>query len=413
MGLVAGAAVLGLIVVWRVRAGHSYVSSGSTAAELEPHVAAGPGVLGIAWMGVAHPGEHEAADRIGARVSTDGGKTWGSLEELHSLDGRYAADPVLVAQPDATLALTWLGFRANLKAGGEPYDMEVYVARTSRGDKGTPHFEAPIAVAGAQPGAMYDKPWAARTSRGALAVAYRFSVGAKNGVALVRLEDKQPPLRRTVAEGDSFAGSLATLCAAVDRPRLWIPSFDPMGGIVLYRSDDEGDSWPEAARVRVSLASEAVAAEAPLCLSGGDDLWIAYGLAARPLDTGSSALMSSLVLVHSRDGGASFDARHEVREEGALLMHPQIVREPSGALDAVYYAGRDEGKTGGLRSTRLDAQGARAASRTVGAPLPFVAQRSDPRWAGDYFGIAWSDRLVVAYGDASRGEPHVAFTTLP
>ena len=373
--------------------------SSESAFELEPHLAvSGSGALAVAWMGVAAGAG--AADRIGVRFSNDDGKSWGPIQAMN-VPGFYAADPMLVSRADADVDLTWLAFRQNRAAGGDPYDMHVFTAGSRAG-----HFGAPLEVT--ETGGIYDKPFSIRGPKGRLMVLHRFATPSDGGFSLALANDDHTKFSRTtVVHGATFAGALGSVCAEERGVRLFVTYVDPTAGIVLRVSDD-GVTWSEGRQTIVSKADDHVAPEGPLCFVRGDEVLVSYGTSATPTDTSASAILDAVVVARSDDGGKTFASRVLLRDERALLMHPQLVRALSGVLQMTYFSGKSEGDgEGAFRVMRASAPWP---TRTLRSPVRFVSRRSAPAWVGDYVGLAWAgDRLYVATVDNARGTPHVVF----
>ena len=348
-------------------------------------------------MGVAAGAD--AADHLGLRFSNDG-KSWQPIQSMR-VPGFYAADPMLVARGDADVDLTWLAFKQNRAAGGDPYDMHVFRASARAG-----HFGPPIEVS--EGGAIYDKPFSIRGPKDRLMVLYRFATPSDGGFKLaIASDDRTRFLTSTVVHGAAFAGALGSVCAEPGGGRVFVTYVDPTAGIVLRASDD-GVSWPEGRESTVPKGEDHVALEGPLCFARGDEVLVSYGVSATPADTGASAILSAVVVARSDDRGKTFASRVLLRDEHGFVMHPQLVREPSGVLEMAYFAGRSEGDTdGAFRVTRSSSP---VRARTLGTPVRFVSRRSDPAWVGDYVGFAVArDRLYIATIDNARGTPHVVF----
>ena len=413
LAVVAAGAVLAVALVERARAGGEVLSrSSASTSEIEPHLAvARNGEVAVAWMGVMDG----AATHIGVRFSSDRGTTWSPVQRVDAPEGRLVADPVVVSDAAGTFYLTWLSFKANHRAGGEPHDMHVYAARAKAGS----HHFGPAAEATSPSDAFrYDKPWAVVTANGALSIVYRHEAADKRGLTLATSQDGALFRRRVLTESAEFLGTLASVCtddgSAPERgpprnDRVWVVYVDPLAGVVLRDSED-----PSPVSHAVSRAGENVALEGPTCLARGQEVIVAYGLASGGVDTGRSALLSSVHIARSNDGGRTFTEHADIREEGALLMHPALARGGGGDLDLVYLSGRGDGDAqASLRWRRiasLAALGTYTASRVVRAPLRLAARRDDPAWGGDYLGLArGGEILYAAFADNARGEPHVAF----
>ena len=239
-------------------------------------------------------------------------------------------------------------------------------------------------------------------------VLYRFAMPSDAGFKLAIASDDRTHFSGiTVVHGATFAGALGSVCADADGGRVFVTYVDPAAGIVLRASDD-GVSWPEDRETTVSRREDHVALEGPLCFVRGDEVLVSYGISATPADTGASAILSAVVVARSDDRGKTFASRVVLRDEHGFVMHPQLVRAPSGALELAYFEGRSEGDADG--AFRIMRASTPLRARTLGSPIRFVSRRSDPAWVGDYVGVALAgDRLYVATIDNARGTPHVVF----
>jgi hypothetical protein len=148
--------------------------------------------------------------------------------------------------------------------------------------------------------------------------------------------------------------------------------------IVLLGSDDAGRTFRDS--TVVSAMGENVALEGPSCVAFGADVVVAYGLGIGPIDTGSSAVLSRVVIARSHDAGRTVRERIHIDQEGATLLHPRLARVGTNEAALLAYAGDD------LRVFRLD--GSTANSRVVRRNVHTATRRSDPAWGGDYLGFA-------------------------
>jgi hypothetical protein len=391
-------------------------SSSDSSSQLEPHLAvSGDGVVVVAWM-AARPGLPAV---IGARFSRDGGKTWGPVQTLAAPGGRASADPTLAADPRGNVYLAWLGFTPDV-TGGPPRDAHVYVARTESEGR---TFGAPVDVSqGTRRGASVDKPWITITSAGAAVVAWSYTSAEGNGIAVARSPNGVDWAKSIVVDRTGLHASLPFVCAPRRGDRVWLAYLDDDGGVRLYTSDDGGVTWPSSRAVTVSTAAERehVAADSPTCAGEEDDVAVAFGHTKDVRDGARSPGLDSIVLVRSFDGGRTFDWRRTLDTSDGLAMHPEILREPDGALDVVYYAGPagapdTASPAGAVRWARVPHSDAPlTAPRTGREPVRFVRERRDTAWPGDYFGVAWrSNELLVTTIDATSGPAHVALWTVP
>ena len=395
----------------------------------------------IAWMRVADHDDHgdqgtrageageagEAAQAIGVRFA--GGAQLGPIERVRSPGGRFAADPVLAVLPDGAFVLSWLGFRANLQARGDAYDMRVYAARAEPGSR---YFNAPALVTTDEADHEYDRPWPTVTSRGRIVVGYRRAASGNAGITVAWSDDGAATFqRRDIFSRFGFGGGLVTVCAASNSDRVYLAYFDPAAGIVVRASRDGGDSFPDDGASTITAPDENVAMEAPSCVADADEVVVAYGIGAGPMDTGSSALLARVALVRSRDGGRTFDARASIGQQGRLLLHPRMVAmteadagggAPGPALAIAAYAAPvpDHGPgpaavtRGDVRLFRFSFATPPREAAVLRRGVGLVPRRDDPAWAGDYLGFVHrGTRAYVAYVDVSSGAPQVALLSNP
>lgn len=371
-----------------------------SASELEPHMAATrKGDVAVAWMGVRGGKDGREPTHIGARVSHDQGQTWGPIVRIDSPDRDRAEDPsVTFFQGEPTV--TWLGSDA------------VYSARIG---------ESPVVVAkGALDSTILERPTSV-SGGDRLWVAYATQRPGK-GEVVTRIElassaDGRVFLNTNVA-GD---GAQPTVCASGHTVLVaWINGAE----VMVAASDDWAKTFT---RFVASGANEHVAAETPSCVVDGDDVWISYGasdavVVARP-DVKQSALMDFAVVTHSHDSGKTTFDRANVRP-GGKVMHPTLALRPSGALDLVYLTGGADGDKAGRAAThRVVAGSAAKLPRTIHEPVIFASAMDDPAWAGDYFGVASTDkttlaaltdtRLEITDAGGSGVERHIVIAAIP
>ncbi len=361
----------------------------------------------MSFMGVSHvDGEGDAARFIGVRVSHGRGASWGDIQELRAPDGRFATDSMLTADGRGGLVCTWLGFHQRLARGGEPYDLEIYMARAdASGAFGEPR-QVTAGVRGSDKFLRVDKPWTARLGDGTLATSYRVEAASGARIQISRTKDASHFEHTTVEEGRPFGGTLATICGEPQGPRAWVAWVDGSRGafaeVVLRASDDGAATFPDNRRVVVTRPGERAVVEAPQCVADADALFVAYGVGSAPADDSSSAAYDALVLARSLDGGRTFDARWEVREEGNVLLHPALARLPSGDLGVLALVGKADGDPhGSVRRFTFGRDGApRGASTLVQEGVRLVRKRAPLQgWTGDFLGFAGDgERELYAFG---------------
>ena len=393
----------------RLRAGD--VSRGLlTIAEVDPHVAlGGDGHAAVSFMGVSHEeGEGDAARFIGARISNDGGASWGELQSLIAPDHRFSTDSMVLSDRRGGFVITWLAFHQKLARGGDPYDLEIYMARADAKSNflfGGPQWVTQN-VRGNDKFLRVDKPWTAVLADGSLATSYRVEGSLSARIQVSRTADGIHFDHTTVAEGHPFGGTLATICADPKEPRAWVAWVDgsrgPFADVVLYSSNDLARTFAESTRRVISRAEEHAVSEAPQCVAENGSLWVAYGIGSAPADDSSSAAYDALVVAHSSDAGATIDARWEAREPGHVMLHPAFARLPTGDFEVLALVGvTADDEHGSVRRFRFGPDGTpRGPSTATEEGVRLVRKRAPLLgWTGDFFGIATSgDRGLYAFG---------------
>jgi hypothetical protein len=369
--------------------------------------AAANGLVALVWVDVSTSGQ----SAVGYAFSTDGGTTFEPPSVFASPSGAIASDPTVAVAPDRSFHAAWVGYRTD--ALGTPSAMHVY---TAQAPPGATRFGPAVEVTDPADDARYDKPWIQVTDAGTVVVVYqRVATPLDVGVVAAQSQDGATWARSFVADDPSGAvfRDLAYPCASGGR--LWVAylagetSFD----VRLARSDDGGQTW--APEIKVSEPGDPVAFDDPSCVADGDDVWVAYGRTKdTPYDEAEVQKLDAIVLARSNDGGATIASRASVGDAAVApyFMHPQIAREPAGALDLVYYTGGSDDDPNGTfrRSRAADPASSFAPSVQVDAPITFLSARADPRWVGDYPGVfALGTDLYMGYVVNASGDAHVAF----
>lgn len=414
--LVVGVLALCVLAVLRVRKNasiaqlrHGEVSrSDRTVAEVDPHVTfAEGGLAAVSFMGVSHvEGEGDAARFVGTRLSRDRGASWEELAELRSPEGRFATDSMLASDGRGGIVCTWLGFHQRLAKGGEPYDLEIYMARSDAGGPFGEPRHVTKGVRGDDKFLRVDKPWTARLGNGTLATSYRVEGATGARIQVSRTKDASTFEHVTVEAGRPFGGTLATICGEPSGAHAWVAWVDASHGtfaeVVLRSSEDSAVTFPDDRRVVLTLPDEHAVVEAPQCVADADALFVAYGVGSQPPDDSSSAAYDGLVIVRSRDRGRTFDARWQVREPGQVLLHPALALLPNGDLGVLALVGKGDGDThGSVRRFELRRDGTPVGPSTVVQDGVRLVRKRAPLagWTGDFLGFAADgDRELRAFG---------------
>jgi hypothetical protein len=369
------------------------------------------GFVSVAWIDILQSG----GSAIGYVFSTDDGKSFPEPSSVSSPDGRQASDPVLAVDAAGGFYLSWVGYY--IDDTGTPSDMHVYVAKAP---PGATSFGEPVTVSNLGGNDdFYDKPWITVTNDGTILVTYAVFSNVSSKLMAARSKDGVNWAESTILESGSAFYNLAFPCAPQNGTRIYT-TYLVLTNVIkvgLSFSDDQGASWsPLVKSPTVSLAEENVAFTDPSCVAAGNEVWVAYGLTDEPLAGGSADTprLTNIRAVRSSDQGASFDLRLEAGDASAApyFLLPGLVREESGALDVVYYAGTgDEDSEGTFRRARMaDPALGFSPSQVIEKPVTYLLARDDPRWLGDYIGVATrGDRLYTSYVVNTDGLAHVAF----
>lgn len=369
--------------------------------DAETHLArASTGVIAAAW--IASGGK----SRIGASFSTDDGKTWTKPALLAADEGRQSTDPALIASPDGSLWITWEGFVPVPDKGGS--EAQIYVARAAPGETSF----GPTVLVSDPADASLDKPWITVTPQGTLLVTYTsISSGATSRITAAVSQDGGKTFERFVASGENSAyRNLAFPCVSRTTGRTWI-TYHESSAIRLRYTDDGGLTW--GGDLKVSEPKEPFAFVDPTCVGDGNDVWIAYGLAASPkMGSDATQLLTQIRLARSKDGGDTIAERLSVQDgDFPYFINPQLASSAPGVLDLVYYAGTSEGDVNGSYRHARSTDGATFAKSTaVRERVLFTGDRGSSRWLGDYTGlIGDGGKVYGVFVDNSTGYADVRF----
>jgi hypothetical protein len=338
------------------------------------------------------------------------------VQALVAPDGRFSADPVVGVSARGDVFLAWLGFRPDTN-GGDPRDSHVYVAHVGPGSS---TLGAPVELTERmRRGTVVDKPSLAMSPSGAALVTWKYVNEGGNGIGIARTDADGNWIPGKVIERVGLQAWLPSVCASAHGDRVWVAYIDGEAGVRVRASDDGAASWSPSRAATVSLAEEKarLALETPVCTGDGDDIAVAYGRTREPRDDARSPGLDAIVIARSFDGGRTYDWRRTIEMGDSLAIHPQIVREPDGAIDVAYYAmpsGADAGEGGSLRYVRIAEKGSALSSpRIAHDHVKISRERKDPAWPGDYFGLGWHDgKLYLASIDATGDVSHVSFTSI-
>jgi hypothetical protein len=365
------------------------------------------GALVAAWIG---PG-----GSIEVARSRDGA----TFDESIALaaPGRKSCDPAIAIARDGTIEVAWLGV--------DEEGVEAFFASGALRD-----LPQHVAQIGDHPrGAELDKTSIAITHDGTTLVSYLEEQSKGEAAIVVGRRAANGSFTETRVSQYS-AVALPALCASPDADRTWIAYLAGTTSLDLVArvTDDDGSTW-STARVVLEMdrgveddSTTMLPASVPSCVAAGRVVWVLEGVHHVP----TSALfamsfqepntLSSDSLYLARDeADDDFDpaVRVDDPDAGDFMLDPAIAREPSGALDLVYYAGKDGDDThGALRWMRWTGSGSPKSTPLV--PILYHVERTDDEWLGDYMGAAvvggaasGESALVVAYADNRSGRSHV------
>jgi hypothetical protein len=394
-------------------------ASNLSSSEHEPQViVTNKGRVVVSWVGFDADGF-----RVAYRISDDLGATWGppTAADLPA-DDNIASNATLAT--DATGAV-YLCYGAEFKdAADQRSHQRVLLAKAEAGDSAfgaAQEVTDPTLEVG-----VYDQPAITVTSSGTLLVTYGQGSKDLSSVVLVtRTSDdggntwtSSIPLP---SEGSFTYQNLVHPCVSRDGGAIYFYYLDGNAGLVLWHSDDGGESWPPGNRTTVQAPSESNTFSIPLdgnCVADGKEVWAAYGLTDQPVVQGQVVpRLTHVRLAHSSDGGKSIDRRTTI-EDGAVgpyYLLPRIASEGGGTLDVTYYAGTGAGDAHASyrRARSTDGGQSFGPSVVVREPVTFELSRTTQRWFGDYMGLTFAQSaLFAAYVDNSTPTSHVAFHRL-
>jgi hypothetical protein len=372
-----------------------------SAVETEPWIAAAPnGVVIASWIAI----ELTSASHVGYAVSRNGGQSFLPAARLDAPGGRDSSDPTVAADANSNFYAAWIGFLRD--AEGNPTDIHVYVAKAAAGASS---FGTPNDVSGAD---AADKPWLTVAPSGALILTWA-SLGSPAAMRFAVSHDGETHFTEHDIANGAPAGNLIFSCVDGVSGRIFV-TYYAGASILLQSTDNDGASWSAPLTVS-SSTDDAAMFDDPTCVAHNGKVWISYGIGTEAFSEDVNPRSLHLRLVTSNDAGQSIATRAFVEDSsaGTLFLHPQLVRESSGALDLLYYAGNDQDPdpNGSLRLTRsADGGSSWSASEVVASPISFQDDRGAQIWLGDYMGfVALGTSVYGDYVDNTSGRSHVRF----
>jgi hypothetical protein len=382
--------------------GGPFTSKGASSYETQTSLAAdAKGDVVVAWIDLFADG----SSAIGYTVSHDGGGKWTAPAAIKSPGGRQASNPVVTIDGQGRAFVAWLGFEFM----GGVTNAHVYLSKL---DAVTDTFGAPAIASddGTSSSRDFDKPSLTVDANDNLLLTWADFTDAQNpALTFARSTDGATFTRSTIVADASF-GNLAYLCldaSAGPSAPLYVVHLGAGGTATLRVSTDQGKTWMLGG---MPLAKSVVFQDLT-CAAHGSDLWVAYASGGAMFMPGKDAPGDSVQITHSANGGGIFEAAVTVSDgaAGTQYLFPQLVRDPSGKLEIVYYQGTD-GNPATLTRATSDT-GATWKTSSLGAAGTFTLDRTLASWLGDYMGLASANgSTFVSYTENSEAKAHIAFT---
>jgi len=389
-----------------INPGAPFTSQGDASYEAQTSIAAdSKGGVVAAWIGFFA----DNTSAIGYAVSRDEGKTFTPPAYIKSPGGRFADNPVVVADGQGRFSLAWLGFRYDFNAPDE----HIYFSRLNAA---TETFPDPIVASddGTSTTRDFNKPAITVDGNDNVLLTWADFTGSNQGtpasITLARSADGATFTRSTITNDSTF-GNLAYLC--VDRTAgatapLYLVHLGPSSTVTLRRSTDQGVKWEILPAPATNVIYQDIT-----CAAHGSDLWITYASGTAQFVPGNNTPGDAVSVVHSANGGNTFDAVVKASNgaAGTLYLFPRITRSPLGALEIVYYEG-----TVGTAAKLMHATSPTGATWTVSKladPGMFTLDRTIPSWLGDYLGLATTAKgLFSSYTENTQNKAHIGFAKI-
>jgi hypothetical protein len=385
----------------------------SDMSESEDQIAVAPdGTIGILWSAYSQTGDLE----MPYRFSTDDGASFSPIERITVPAGYEPGDPSITTDAQGNFYLSTLGIH---QTAGNIDQVRVYVAKAP---KGSTTFGTPVEVTDPAATHFCDHPKIRVLASGAIVVSYMDSTdlaGTTSYGVLASSPDGTTWTRSTiVTQPDAVFSNLFWTCEGQGVLYATYLEYTATTGYVALRtSTDQGATWSHPSTV-VSLPSEMPAANDPICVANGADVWIQYTTTPMPATSSNSLDPAyAMPIAHSGNGGMTLDATRMNSLDttaSAEALLPVLLRETSGTLDVAYLAGQaDMDPMGSVRLTRATGS-TFAPSTMIAGPLSFDVDRTTSVWLGDYFGaVLHGPAMYVAYPINSTGIDHIYFRKVP
>jgi hypothetical protein len=380
--------------------------------ESEDQIAVAPdGTIGFIWTAYDQTGNLI----MGYRFSANDGASFSPVQFFAMPAGYSPGDPAITTDAQGNFYASMLGI--HFTAGQNIDEIRVYSARAPAGST---TFGAPVEVTDPATTVFCDHPKIHVLSTGAITVTYMMSTtltSATSSGVLASSPDGTAWTRSTiVTQPDADFSNLFWTCEGTGVLYVTYLEFTATAGYVALRtSTDHGATWSHPSTV-VSLATESVAANDPICVASGTDVWVLYTTTPTPTNSSNNLDPAhTMPLAHSANSGVTFDAARVDTldtKASALGLLPLVLQEPAGgALDVVYLAGKvDMDPQGTVRYARAATGTTFGPSTVIDGPMLFTSDRTMPTWVGDYFGaVIHGTSMYVAYPMNSSGADHIYF----
>jgi hypothetical protein len=384
--------------------GAPFTSIGAASYEAQTSITSDPkGGVVAAWIGFFA----DNTSAIGYAVSRDAGATFTPPAYIKSPGGRAASSPVLAVDGQGRISLAWLGFTFDFNNPDE----HIYLSRL---DNATETFGAPVIASddGVSTTRDFDKPSITVDAKDDLLITWAdftgTGMGAPAQLTLARSSDGATFTRSTITSDASF-GNLAYLCvdtAAGPTAPLYLVHLGAGGTVTLRHSTDQGVTW----QTLPAVPATNVIFQDITCAVHGSDLWITYASGTAPFMSGKNTPADAVSVLHSANGGTSFDAVVTASSgaAGTQYLFPMLARSPAGSLEIVYYQGTEGNPAALMRATSMT--GATWTTSKLADAGTFTLDRFLASWLGDYLGVTATVKgLFTSYTENTQNKAHIGF----
>lgn len=386
--------------------GMPFTSEGPSNYESQTQIVADTkGNLVAAWMAFASDGTAV----IGYAVSRDGGTNWTAPKTIAAPDGRLSSNPTLAMDSQSRVALVWAGFRPDFNNPDE----HIYFSLL---DSATETFPAPAIATddGTKTTLDFDKPAITVDANDNWLVTWADFTGTNMGgpasLVFARSSDGKT-FTRTMVTNDATFGNLAYVC--LDRTLganapLYMVHLGANGTVTLRISADKGLTW----QLHSTPAANAQFADIT-CAVGGQNVWITYAAGTAPFMPGYETPTDAAMVMHSKDGGTTFDAPVAASKPaaGEVLLYPRMARSASGKIGVVYYQGKTDGPAKLILASSAD--GVTWSNSPIADTGTLTLDRTIASWLGGYVGFTIAgEKGFVTYADNSANKSHVKYAEI-